>query len=529
MKKFLFILALVVMSQLFCKEVKAEEEYCNLLDTNQIVYNEKTKKFYSEQEFLFYKGEVYTFVAKSNFFGEATKLNQNALSDKFIGINVKGMNNNMVPLIFKLNYSINGLYYSTVNISDDCYVKFTNFLVEGYEMDTLPKDEVILFKGTKDKFKGFRSPEYLKDFEKITENINIYTSWENPISLESLTSKIKFYDNELGYKDVEIISNEYVSGCGGGEFEIVLQAKDNSNNIKTLTVNVIVVDNEPPVIFGPDIIEWDCYTVDPTPELALSNYKAYDNADGDVTKLLKTSTSINWIFERGVTKDYEFEIVSRDNSGNESRKTIIIRCKDLYSPDLVLQDINVNLSNIGSYTLTSQFDFVIESVSDNSGEYTLKYEWQEVLGKTGFSGTFNIIVTATDLAGNETVKTATLRVIDDIDPEFYIQSDLLKTTADNVYSMEQIKELISDALYSDGILYDSIDLISCDYFTNEEKVGTYQVKYAYSYKGEVNYAIGVINVVETPNENSPIIVLIIIGVLVLIGIIYLIKRKMDIV
>ena len=528
MKKFLFILALVVLSQLFCREVKAEE-YCNLLDTNQIVYDEETKKFYSEQEFLFNKGETYTFVARSNFFGDATKTKQSALSNKTLEITIKGENGELVPLVFRLIYTQTGLYYSTAKIAANCYVKFTDFLVEGYEIETLPKDEVILFKGSKEKFQGFRSPEYLNDFEKITENINIYTSWENPIFLETITSKIKFYDNELGYKDVEIVSNEYVSGCGGGEFEIVLQAKDNADNIKTLIVNVIVVDNEPPVITGPDIIEWDCYTVDPTPELALSNYKAYDNADGDITSKLKTSTPINWIFERGVTKDYEFEIISRDNSGNETRKIIIIRCKDLYGPDLVLRDINVNLSNIGGYSLTSQFDFVIESVSDNSGEYKLKYDWQEVVGKVGFSGTFNIIVTATDLAGNETIKTASLRVIDDIPPEFYIQSDLLNTTADNVYSMEQIKELISDALYSDGILYDSIDLISCDYFTNEEKVGTYQVKYAYSYKDEVNYAIGTINVTKAQNENSPIIVLIIIGVPVLIGIIYLIKRKMDIV
>lgn len=529
MKKFIFVIVLIITATLFGREVKAEEEYCNLLDTNQIVYNEETNKFYSEQEFTFYKDEIYTFVARSNFFGNATKTKQNALSNKQIGIKAIGENDKIVPIFFKLTYSKSGLYYSTAKIVENCCVKFTNFLVEGYDIETLPKNEVILFKGTMKKFKGFRSPEYKDDFVKISDTFNIYTDCSNPISLETITSKIKFYDNEIGYNDVEVISNEYVEGCGEGEFKITLQAKDNSDNIKQLTVNVIVVDNEPPVITGPDVIEWDCYTVDPTPELALSNYTAYDNADGDITKLLKTSTPINWIFERGVTKDYEFEIVSRDKSGNESRKTIIIRAKDLYAPEVTLRDMNINLSGLGNYIFESNYNFVVDSVSDNSGNYSLSYKWQEVIGKTGFAGTFEVVVTATDAEGNKTVKTATIRVVDDIPPEFYVKSDLLNTTVDKVYTLEEIKNVISDELYSAGILYDSIELISCDYITNENTEGTYEVKYLYGYKGEVNYAVGTINVNEEIQEKSPIIFLLIIGVPLLIGIIYVIKKRTEIV
>ena len=107
-----------------------------------------------------------------------------------------------------------------------------------------------------------------------------------------------------------------------------------------------------------------------------------------------------------------------------------------------------------------------------------------------------------------------------------MRKELLTTTSDKVYTVTELKEVISNSLYEDGILYDSIDLISCDYFSNEKNPGKYTVKYAYSYQDSTNYVIGTINVVEKEEQKSPAILLLLVGIPIAIGVVtVLIKRK----
>ena len=68
--------------------------------------------------------------------------------------------------------------------------------------------------------------------------------------------------------------------------------------------------------------------------------------------------------------------------------------------------------------------------------------------------------------------------------------------------IEQIKTAIISNLEKEGILYDSFELISCDYVSNEEKLGSYTVKYAYNFQGKTNYAIGTIKVEQKTKETD---------------------------
>ena len=134
------------------------------------------------------------------------------------------------------------------------------------------------------------------------------------------------------------------------------------------------------------------------------------------------------------------------------------------------------------------------------------------------------MIKAKDDAGNETIKTVVFKIIDDIAPEFYIHVDLLTTNTKEIKSVDEIKAVISDNLHQDGILFDKINLISCDYFTNEKKPGEYKVKYAYSYRGEVNYVVGTIKVVKAP---IPLYVFIICTgvIMVLVSVIFIKVKK----
>ena len=518
MKKKILIVLLIAVLMLCGKDVCAADGYCNLIDVNKIEYNSSSGKFYSGQKINLSKGVNYTFVASENFFGSS-----NSVVNKYVGVNSTGC-----TISFKLALSNSGLYYATVSPTETCTMEITDFLVKGHDLNTLPKDEVILYKGTKTDFKGFRKPEYIENYVKADKSLDIYTSCSNPVKVEDITKKLKSYDNESGfYNGVTLISDNYKNNSALGNYTLTYKAVDKANNATTLTVNVKVVDNEGPVITGPDVVEWDCYTTDPVPENVFQYYKVYDNVDGDITRNLKTQTLIIFIYEMGVAKDYEFILAATDNAGNKTLRTITIRAYDMLPPELELKDINIKLSELGKSSFSSFFEQTVVSVSDYSEKYTLEYGLKEVTGKMGFSGTFQLSVTASDPTGNKTVKTANIKVLDDIAPEIYIQTELLNTTTENVYTLDDIKNIISDNLYNEGILYDSIDLISCNYISNEKNPGKYEVKYAYTYKDVTNYVIGTINVTKVEEPKSPVIFLLIVGTPLVIGIIYAIKRKND--
>lgn len=527
-KNICLIISILILSCLFnLKQVTAVNYYSNLIDVNQILYNVDSDVFYSNQEIKLTANTTYTFVASENFFGTAAEATR-GLHNKLLGISALKVNGDALSISFKLKLTTSRLYYATTTITEDCFITFTDFLTKGYNEVSLPKDEFILYKGTKEDFQGFRKPDYLENYYRVENTFDIYTNCENPIKLADIKKRIKWYDNEIGFQDdVVIVENNYVDNPEVGEYFIKFEAVDDSSNKSTLTVNVKVVDIFAPAIIGPDYIEWDCYTADAGPENVLKYYTAFDNVDGDITDKLMTETFIMGIFQHGVKRDYEFVLWVADKAGNETRRTIIIRSRDLLPPELVVKDLNVNLSELGESAFSDLFPKTIEKVSDYSGSYLLDYECIEEVGKMGFSGIFKLKVIAADSEGNKTEKISTIKVIDDIAPEFYLYIDLINTTVDRPYTLEEIKELISEDLYNNGILYDSVNLISCDYISNEDKPGKYQVKYAYNYKGETNFVVGSIIVAEEEKEKSPTIFYIIGGLIVVVSIGYAAKKRKE--
>lgn len=528
MKKYIICFILLCTLIIFGNKASAEvNNYVNLLDMNQTKYNEDTNVFYSEQKIQLYKDNCYTLVASKSFFGNQTTENSDSLINKSLG--TKFTTTTGSPLLFKLSleYVSSGFYYSSITPNQDCYLEFTDFLTKGYDLLTLPKNEIIFYLGEKEEFKGFRENEYLDSYTKVVDTIDIYTGCLNPITVDELTSKLRAYDNTDGVNlSLTLLSDDYKNNNQVGIYEVVYKTIDSSNNESILVVRINVLDTEPPVIEGPSIIEFDCYGDCPSPEEIIRQYSATDEIDGVLSSKIYIQSSGLVMYQIGKTKDYNVVIGVKDKSNNIATKSITLRAKDMYAPELEVKDIEIKLSDLGKSLFADFFFQTIVNVSDNSSTYTLSYESKESLGEFGFKGVYEILVSAKDESGNLTTKKAYITIIDDVAPEFYMHDELLNITTNDLYSIEDIKEAISDSLYNDGILYDNINLISCDYINNESRPGSYTVKYSYSYKGDTNYMIGTINVVEpeTPNYYWLLTLLIIpvVGV-----IIYINKRRQN--
>lgn len=527
MKKIIILILLLCVGLLFSTKVKAEDtKYHNLLDMRQIGYNEEADIFYSTQKIPLKRGAVYTLVASRDFFGDLTKDDRFALQGKQIGTIFKDENNDLVELYLTVNSSQTGLYDATIVPNRNCNLQITDFLTKGYNLDTLPRNEIILFEGEKESFKGFKKNEFMDDYHKLEQSFNIYTSYSNPIKIEDISSKIKVYDNVDGFSDnFTIVTDEYQCSNKLGTYSIIYTCKDSSNVEVTLKVNVIVVDEIPPVISGPDIFEWDCYSNAPNESDILSAYSAVDDLDGDLSNQIEVIDLDTINYSLGNKTDYEVTLRVKDYSGNESIKKVTISAKDITPPEVEVADIYIKLSDYGKVVFKDFYSQVIVSYSDNSGYAVKSYFVEELVGKVGFTGEFLITVKILDLSSNYTQKQARIFIVDDLAPEFYLHTDLINTDVDKVYSLEDIKSVIGDKLTQDGILYDDITLISCDYFSNEKKSGNYSVKYMYSYNGEANYMVGTIRVGKEESKSYSWLLLLLIIPVAGVGVYFSRRRK----
>ena len=282
----------------------------------------------------------------------------------------------------------------------------------------------------------------------------------------------------------------------------------------------------PPVIMGSDILVWECpydmYLLD----LMKKNYKVIDDLDGDVSYTLSIVDNTLDSFVPRIVGDYDITLRGVDSSGNECRKTIILRIIDITPPAVKLNDIKLNLSDINNCSFSECYELVIEELSDNLDKINIYISVREVVGEKGFFGKFEVCVKVVDNAGNETSDVALLRIIDDIEEELYTANNIFNTNINEVYSIKDIKNKISDSLHKEGILYDSFVLISCDYFTNEKKAGSYTAKYRYIYNGQSYYVSGLITVNEVKENNYYLLLVLIVPILFYICLVNKKKKRL---
>ena len=281
---------------------------------------------------------------------------------------------------------------------------------------------------------------------------------------------------------------------------INIQEKTDLINSEVETTEEEAIDL-PPIIMGSDILVWDYFYEVELVELMKRYYRVFDDIDGDLTyKLSIVNTDFGSSLPR-ITGDYEVVLSCIDSSGNETVRTVILRVIDKQSPELKVSDITLNLSGINDKLLSCFYEDVIVELSDNSGTFSTSITAKELIEEEGFYGKYEVSVTTFDKSNNMTLKTATIRLIDDIENQKYIKKDLINTDINTVYDVVDLKRIISDCLHKEGILYDSFDLISCDYFTNEKKRGNYTAKYRYICDGETYYVSGSITVNEVKENN----------------------------
>ena len=204
---------------------------------------------------------------------------------------------------------------------------------------------------------------------------------------------------------------------------------DASGNSLNDFVNQVVtnnlLDNESPIITSPSSVAIDenigssqvVYTVNATDNDQISSYEITGGADASSFSIDPVSGEVRLLLDPNFENksNYLFTVRASDPSNNFSNNftvTVVINDLDEIPPTLVLNGDSFVTTEAGQpYTEPDP----AYTVNDNNGEENVTVELQGVVN-TNQIDSYDLVYTATDAAGNETIRTRTVQVADNTPP-----------------------------------------------------------------------------------------------------------------
>jgi len=237
----------------------------------------------------------------------------------------------------------------------------------------------------------------------------------NPITIEVGTTYI-----DAGATAVDIVDGNLTSSIvtisdvntsRPGDYNVTYSVRDNVGNETNATRVVRVVSAASPVI---TIKGTNPITVEAGNTYTDAGAEAVDNVDGVITSLIVTTSDVN-ISRPG---DYSVTYSVRDNAGNETNATRIVRVRDTTPPTLTLIGNTPIIIQIGdTYT-----DLGAEAVDSIDGNLTSSIVTTNNIN-TSRASDYNVTYSVRDSSGNEANATRVVRVIDNAFPLIIIKGE----------------------------------------------------------------------------------------------------------
>ncbi|WP_050632263.1 immunoglobulin-like domain-containing protein [Bacillus andreraoultii] len=227
------------------------------------------------------------------------------------------------------------------------------------------------------------------------KNINIGTSFNQ---LAGVTAK----DNLDGNITKSIKISGAVNVNKAGTYKLIYSVSDKAGNKATVTRIVTVIDHIKPILSG---------VTDVTINFGdkfnpIEGISATDNNDGDLTKEIQVSGAVN-VNKAGT---YKLTYSVSDKARNKATVTRIVTVIDYIKPVLSgVTDVTINFGDT--------FDPLegISATDNNDGDLTKEIQVSGAVN-VNKAGTYELMYTVTDNAGNKDTKKRIVAVIDHIPP-----------------------------------------------------------------------------------------------------------------
>ncbi|WP_198536975.1 BspA family leucine-rich repeat surface protein [Salegentibacter sediminis] len=311
--------------------------------------------------------------------------------------------------------------------NDACGIADLSLNITEFNCENVGENEVILTvednNGNTSEATAIVTVEDNVDPVVITRNITVQLDQNGTATITP--EEINNGSNDAcGIADLSLNITEF--NCENvGENEVIFTVEDNNGNTSEATAIVTVEDNVDPVVIAQNItVQLDADgTATITPE-------EINNGSNDACGNADLSLNITEFNCENVGEN-EVILTVKDENGNTSEATAIVTVEDKVDPVVITRNITVQLDQNGTATITPEE--INNGSNDACGIADLR------LDITEFSctdvGENEVILTVEDENGNESSETATVIVVDNLDPIVVTKDITVQLDADGVASI----------------------------------------------------------------------------------------------
>ncbi len=296
---------------------------------------------------------------------------------------------------------------------------------------------------------------------------------DNPATVDDIKAELTVFDIEDGdlTDQIYVITDNYTGNEDKlGDFIIVFGATDSGGAEATVAIIVRNVDITAPtfVIEVESTLNIPQYSYLPS---NLPQIKAIDSFEGDITSRIEI-TGLDLI-DTNVLGTYSLIYTVSDSSGNSTTETFNVNVVDSISPELNGPTQIYKRSNT---ILDGQFFLkYFSALDDHDGIITNRIEVIEdnYIGHASDPGTYEVIVSVSDSAGNYTNHNFQIIVVKDMKPRLIIDDYYWVVDNNYLYSED---DFINTLRYIDDLpnLQYIFTTTYDNYTNNYSSLGTYQ-------------------------------------------------------
>ncbi len=353
---------------------------------------------------------------------------------------------------------------------------------------------IMLYEGTYAQFTGF---EYYVSNAPIVYSGVYLVDIDAPALEAEIRSTLSVSDPKGGPIRMELMGGDYEeSNPELGEFILQYRAVDAMTNTSYFEMVVKVIDRTKPIIQGIEL-----YTIEHGTPLVLNDILNQLTVSDNVSAVSTSNITVlsdNYTNNAHQTGTYEIVLSLKDESMNEATKTIQIRVTDTKPPMIYGPDVIYTYLSDGARTL-EQITSLYTAIDNHDGDITNKIN----IYLADYDGTLiknhTIYVRCTDAAGNQTLRTVHLHVIDDTAPIFHTTEYVLSIDVYDEMSREEVISWLENQLQQSGVSPKNIKILLDEtehlqskrnqafiYYSYEVDGTSYQSRIAVNYPNETN-------------------------------------------
>ncbi|MDC0558941.1 hypothetical protein OAO42_00865 [Candidatus Izimaplasma bacterium] len=301
-----------------------------------------------------------------------------------------------------------------------------------------------------------------------------------------------------------VVTDDYTSNIDTlGEYEVIVKTVDSSMNEAQKSFNIIIEDTTDPYIESSNTVimnQSNTKNINQIVDELVIGDNYYEEED-----IFIAITSDEYTGFEGVEGDYLVSIDLTDPSGNTIEETFTVTVVDDIFP------IITGPSTYSySYTETKTLDDFksLLAIADNVDSFTISdinVLTDEFTTRATDIGSFTIILSVTDSAGNVSTHEMLITIVDDIAPVIFIDNYIITLSAASTFNEgDALKLLLTNNELTDRQY--TVKKLLDEYTGNEELPGTYEynLKFTDDETGDEYIKEFIIKVEdETPLEMDP--------------------------